>query len=77
MADVQEIDAVTGLDTFRDFTPEELAEREAAAAAYLAAMEQAQAQADSEAAARESAVTKLAALGFEIEEISALLRRSV
>lgn len=72
MADVIEIDASTGAVVERDFTPEELAQREAdAQAAALADMER---EADEQAAAavRESALAKLAALGLSEAEAMAI-----
>lgn len=64
MADVIEIDAATGEVVERDFTAEELAQREADEAAAQAAAE---AQADKEAAdaaARAAAITHAKSLGF-------------
>lgn len=64
MADVIEIDAATGEVVERDFTPEEVAQREADQAAVQAAAE---AQADREAIAnlnREAAIAHAKTLGF-------------
>lgn len=69
MADVFEVNASTGEVIERDFTAEELAQREIDLQDAL----------DTEAAiaaaisARESALTKLAALGLTEEEIAALI----
>ena len=63
-----QIDALTGVQTVRELTADELAQRkidEAEAAAQLA-------QADAKAAARASALAKLADLGLTAEEIAAL-----
>ena len=72
MADILIIDAATGEVTERDFTPEEQAQRTADAEdAALAAMER---EADEQAriAAKESAVSKLTALGLTEAEARAL-----
>lgn len=63
-----EIDAATGERIERDFTPEELAQREidAAEAATI------QAAIEAKAAARQSALAKLAELGLTADEIAAL-----
>lgn len=73
MADVLEIFADTGEVIERDFTPEELAQREVDAAAYAAAQAQAEAEAAAKVAARESAMQKLAGLGLNEQEISAII----
>jgi hypothetical protein len=63
-----EFDGLTGLQTIRELTSEELQERE-----ELAAEEQiARLQLEAKAAARTSALAKLAALGLTEEEIAAL-----
>ena len=64
MADVVEIDAATGEVTERDFTPEELEQRDADVVAQVAADLAAQAAADEKAAVRASALAKLAQLGL-------------
>lgn len=69
MADVFEVDASTGVVIERDFTPEELAQRELDIQAAI----DAQAAEEAVQAARESALAKLTALGLSQEEISALL----
>lgn len=73
MADVLEIFADTGVTVERDFTPEELAQREKDAADYAAAQAAAAAADAERAAARESAVAKLAVLGLSEVEVAALL----
>ena len=73
MADVIEIDASTGEVVHRDFTPEEIAQREAD---FIAAQEAAAAKEAEEAArnaARLSAATKLNALGLDENEIIAIV----
>lgn len=59
MADVIEIDAATGEVVERDFTPEEIAQREADAAAAEAAAEQAAAVAAEKAEARAALLERL------------------
>lgn len=63
-----EVDALTGVETVRDLTADEIADRKAIAAEYVA---QAAAQ-EAKAAARQSALAKLAELGLTEEEIQAL-----
>ena len=63
-----EIDAATGVETIRELTTEELAQRELDAANAAAH----QAESDAKAAARQSALAKLADLGLTAEEIAAL-----
>lgn len=70
MADVVEIDGDTGEVTERDFTPEELAQRELDVQEYEAAAEAAIAEQEAKDAARVSALSKLAALGLTEEEIA-------
>ena len=62
------INAVTGEETIRDYTPEEIAE----AKAFQAELEKQQAEAATRATARASALAKLAALGLSADEIAAL-----
>jgi hypothetical protein len=62
------IDALTGEVTERPFTAEELEQREL----MFAEAEELQAQADAKAAARTSALAKLAALGLTADEVAAL-----
>lgn len=76
MSDVLEINVLTGERIERDFTPEELAQREADAAAEQARLAAEQAAADVVAAARASAVAKLAALGLDESEVAALIGSS-
>lgn len=68
MADIVIVDAATGQRAERDYTAEELVQREADAAAE-AARQQAEAEA---LAAREAALTKLAALGITVDDLTAL-----
>lgn len=72
MADILIIDVATGERIERDFTPEELAQREADAAAEQARLAAEQAAADAAAAAKASALGKLAALGLTAEEAAAI-----
>jgi predicted DNA-binding transcriptional regulator YafY len=62
------VDAITGETIEREFTPEELADY----VALCEATEQYQNEQDAKAAARESALAKLAELGLTEEEIGAL-----
>jgi hypothetical protein len=62
------VDAETGEVTERPFTDEEIAQRDAMAAE----IDERQAELDAKAAARESALLKLADLGLTSEEIAAL-----
>lgn len=64
MADVIVINAKTGERTERDFTPEELAQREADALAFAEAEAAREAAVQEKAAVRASALAKLAALGL-------------
>lgn len=68
MTDILEVDALTGDSVTRAFTPEEIAQREADAAAEAARQ---QAEADA-LAAREAALAKLAALGLTVDDLAAL-----
>ena len=72
MSDVLEINVATGERIERDFTPEELAQREAdvAAAAEREALEAEKAAARE--AARESGRAKLLALGLTVDEVAAM-----
>jgi hypothetical protein len=67
------VDCSTGITTEVELTAEEIAQREADAAAYAA--EQAQRETDdaAKATAKASAVAKLAALGLTDDEIAALV----
>ena len=70
MAKYQEkiVNALTGEETFRDYTVAEIAEAEAAALEAAARVTEAEAK----ATARASALAKLAALGLTADEIAAL-----
>ena len=72
MADVIEIDAQTGAVVERDFTPEELAQREADAAAAAAAEAERAAAEQAKADAKASALAKLQTLGLTEDEALAL-----
>jgi hypothetical protein len=69
---VVEINCETGEEVYRPMTAEELAQREADAAAYAAMIAEREAAAEAAAAAKASAQAKLAALGLTPEEIAAL-----
>lgn len=73
MADVLIVDVATGERIERDFTPEELAQREADAAAEAERVAAEQAAVDAAAAAKASALAKLAALGLTAEEAAAIV----
>ena len=62
------IDLQTGKETIRDYTAAEIAEVEAATIELAART----AEAEAKAAARASALAKLAALGLSADEIAAL-----
>ena len=66
------VDCSTGETTEVELTGEEIAQREADAAAYAAAEAERVAAEEARAAAKASAEAKLAALGLTVEEISAL-----
>lgn len=70
MADVVEIDAETNEVIERDFTPEELAQRELDIQEYEATAAAAIADQEVKDAARASALSKLTALGLTEEEIA-------
>jgi hypothetical protein len=65
---ISELDASTGITTERELTAAELSQHELDAANGLAQ----QAEREAKAAARESALAKLAELGLTAEEIAAL-----
>jgi hypothetical protein len=67
------IDCETGEQTVLPLTEEELAERELMQLQAIADQEQREADEAAKAAAKASAVSKLAALGLSDTEISALL----
>jgi DNA-binding NarL/FixJ family response regulator len=62
------IDALTGITVEREFSPDEIEQHELDVANALAQ----QAEQEAKAAARESALAKLADLGLTAEEIAAL-----
>jgi len=66
------VDCSTGVSTEVELTDEEVAQREADAAAYAARKAEEDAAATAKAAAKASGEAKLAALGLTAEEISAL-----
>lgn len=72
MADIVEIDASTGEVVERDFTEEELAQRAADFAAFEAAEAARVAEEEAKAAARQSALDKLMALGLTEKEALAI-----
>jgi hypothetical protein len=67
-----ETNCTTGEVTERPLTAEEIAQREADAAAYAVLVAEREAEAEAKAAAQASAKAKLAALGLTPEEIAAL-----
>jgi hypothetical protein len=67
------VDCSTGVTTEVELTAEEIAQREADAAAWAEAEAEREAQAAAKAEAKASAVTKLAALGLTEGEVAALL----
>lgn len=68
------VDCTTGEQTIVPLTPEEIAQREADAAAFAAAEAERIAAAEAEAEAKASAQAKLAKLGLTAEEIAAFLK---
>jgi hypothetical protein len=72
MADVIEIFADTGQVIERDFTPEELAQREQDQAAAQAAAEAAAEAADAQAAVAQAAIEHAKSLGFTDEMIAVM-----
>jgi hypothetical protein len=73
MADVIEIDAATGAVISRDFTPEELAQREADALAAAEAQAALEVEIAEKESLRQSALDKLMALGLTEAEALALV----
>ena len=67
-----EVNCATGEVTERDLTAEEIAQREADAAAFAIEQAAREAEAAAVAAAKDSANAKLTALGLTAEEIAAL-----
>lgn len=72
MSDVLEITVPTGERSERDFTPEELAQREADQSAVLAQNEAAEAKAQADAVARDAAISHAKSLGFTDEMIAVM-----
>lgn len=68
-----EVNCETGEVTERALTPEEIAQREADAAAAAAAEAERVAAEEAKAAAKASAIAKLAALGLTADEAAALV----
>lgn len=66
-------DTLTGETIERPMTPDELAQRDADAAASLTASQEAEAEAEARAEARAAAVSRFRSLGFTDDEISALV----
>lgn len=67
------VDCSTGEQSYIPLTPEEIAQREADAAAFAAAEAERIAAEEAAAAAKASAEAKLAELGLTLEEISAII----
>ena len=67
-----EINCTTGVETIHELTDEEIAQREADAAAWAVEQAEREAEAQAKADAKASAQATLAALGLTAEEISAL-----
>ena len=72
MVDVIEVDALTGTVTERDFTPEELAQRQKDQAAAAAAANAAAAKQTADAAARDAALAHARSLGFTDDMIAVM-----
>lgn len=68
------VNCETGEQQVLPLTAEEIAQREADAAAYAEAQAAAEAEAAAKAAARESGIAKLLALGLTQEEAEALIK---
>ena len=62
------INVITGEETIRDYTPEEITE----AKAFQAKLEKQQAEAEARQAIRSSALAKLAELGLTPDEVASL-----
>ena len=67
-----EINCTTGVESIIELTDEEIAQREADAAAWAVEQAAREAEAQAKADAKASAQAKLAALGLTAEEIAAL-----
>ena len=73
MATKLEVNCSTGVTTEVELTAEEVAQREADAAAFATAEEARQSEADAKVAAKLSAQAKLKALGLSDAEVEALV----
>ena len=73
MVEVVEIDALIGTVTERDFTPDELAQREVDQAAAVADKQAKDAEKAARKAARDSTIARFKALGFTDAEIDTLV----
>jgi hypothetical protein len=67
------VDCSTGITTEVELTAEEIAQREADAAAWAVELAEREVEATAKAEAKASAVAKLAALGLTEGEVAALL----
>jgi len=72
MSDILVFDVMTGKTTSRDFTADEVTQREAEAKTEKAQVKKQEAEATAKADARISALAKLAALGLTQAEIDSL-----
>jgi hypothetical protein len=68
------VDCATGVSTEVELTEEEMAQREADAAAFAAAQAEQAAAAEAAAEAKASGIAKLLALGLTEEEANALIK---
>jgi hypothetical protein len=68
------VDLEAGTEQYIDLTPEEIEQRELDAIQYATEQEEREAEAAALAEIKESAKTKLAALGLNGNEISALIK---
>jgi len=68
-----EVDCSTGIATERPLTADEIAARDAAAAAAATEVAAREAEAAAKAAAKDAALAKLAALGLTADEVAAIL----
>jgi hypothetical protein len=68
------VDCSTGVESIIELTDEEIAQREADAAAYAAQKAEADAAAEAAAEAKASGIAKLLALGLTQEEADALIK---
>lgn len=71
------VDCSTGITTEVELTAEEIAQREADAAAWAAELAEREAEATAKAEAKASAVAKLAALGLTEGEVAAILAQQM